>query len=88
MFCFTATCELPLHLGDIVKSIEAREARERRRERRGAGERITITLDPSRLCCSLALLARYASLAQIGELARRLALLSISQCDKYSFFRS
>ena len=87
MFCFTVAFELAPHLGDIVKSRRARDTREETRTQR-ARERITLTLDHSRLCRSLTLLARLASLTQIRELARRLALLSISQCDKYSFFRS
>ena len=87
MFCFTVACELPLHLGDVVKSRRARDTREET-QTQGVGERITLTLYPPRLCRLLPLLAQHAALTQIGELARRLALLSISQCDKYSFFRS
>ena len=38
MFCFTVACELPPHLGDIVKSRRVRGAREETRTQGGGGQ--------------------------------------------------
>ena len=37
MFCFTVACELPLHLGDIVKSRRERGKREETRTQGSGG---------------------------------------------------
>ena len=65
-FGVRVACQQALHLGDIVKSTRARGTREETRLRG------VLSPDPRGFAARSRVLVRLVSLAQIGELARRL----------------